>query len=113
MVSTLEEQKSNTEKPTAPGWLQSRWVGVGLVLLIGTLLSLVYLPLLLWLGKTTLRTEQLSTGGLLVLFAIVICMRDALEKLRVEPNLNNHGLGLLLAAFACLWLVGRWQHWTL
>jgi exosortase len=113
VVSTLEEQKPHTEQQTAPGLLRSRWVGIGLVLLIGALLALVYSPLLLWLGKTTLRTEQLSTGGLLVLFAIVICMRDALEKLRVEPNLNNHGLGLLLAAFSCLWLVGRWQHWTL
>jgi len=80
---------------------------VSLILAIGVMLALVYSPLLVWLGRTTVKTEQLNTGGVLVLFAIAICLRDALETLRVKPNLNNYGLSLLFLGFACLWLAGR------
>ncbi len=88
-------------------FLTSRWLAVSLILTIGVLLGLVYAPLLIWLGKTTLSTSQLNTGGLLVLFAIIICLRDTISTLRLEPSLSNQGLGLLLAAFLCLWLAAR------
>src|SRR5947207_5756931 len=87
--------------------LNSRSFAVALILIIGALLVLVYSPLLFWLGKTTLTTSQLNTGGLLVLFAVAICLRDALGILRVQPNINHEGLSLLMLAFFCLWLAGR------
>jgi len=86
-------------------FLNARWLAVSLILTIGVLLGLLYSPLLVWLGKTTLTTSQLNTGGLLVLFAIAICLRDTISTLRITPNLNNQGLSLLLLAFFCLSLV--------
>jgi exosortase len=74
---------------------------------IGVLLALLYAPLLWWLGRMSVQIGQLSTGAVLVLFALVICLRDTLETLRFEPSINNHGLGLLVLGFACLWLAGR------
>ncbi|HEX9595874.1 MAG TPA: exosortase/archaeosortase family protein [Anaerolineales bacterium] len=89
--------------------LRSRWVGIALILTIGALLALVYSSLLVWLGRTALRTSQLHTGGLLVLFAIAICLRDALGRLRIQPNLNTDGLGLLALALSCLWMGAHWK----
>jgi exosortase len=74
---------------------------------IGVLLTLLYAPLLVWLTRASVATSQLSTGAVLVLFAMVICLRDTLETLKLEPSVNNRGIGLLVLGFACLWLAGR------
>lgn len=113
MVPALEKTDSPRQPQPRAGSPRSRWLALGLVLVIGVLLAMIYSPLLLWLGKTTLSTEQLNTGGLLVLFAIAICLRDTIERLRVEPRLSNHGLSLLFLGLACLWLAGRSQRGVL
>src|ERR1051325_3695583 len=87
--------------------LQSRWVALTLILLIGVLLGLCYSPLLYWIGKRSVSAAQLHSGALLVLFAVAICLRDTIQALRVEPNLNNDGLGLLFLGIACSWLAGH------
>lgn len=81
--------------------------------LLGGLIGLLYLPLLYWLGWTTLHTQQLAGGGLLVVIALLICVRDAVGKLRLQPQLNNLGLGLLALGFLYLWLAGRSRFWLL
>lgn len=74
---------------------------------IGVLLTLLYAPLLVWLTRASVAMSQLSTGAVLVLFAVVICLRDTLETLKLEPSVNNRGIVLLALGFACLWLAGR------
>ncbi len=55
-----------------------RPTSVLMVVAVGVLLSLLYLPLLHWLGSTTFHTQQLLNGALLVVIALAICGRDAL-----------------------------------
>jgi exosortase len=74
---------------------------------VGVLLALLYAPLLVWLTRASVETSQLSAGAVLVLFAVVICLRDTLETLQLDPKINNQGLVLLALGFACLWLAGR------
>lgn len=74
---------------------------------IGVLLGLLYWPLLVWLGRASLHVAQLSTGALLVVFAVVVCFQDSLRRLRFEPHLNGSGVALLGLGMACLWLA-RW-----
>lgn len=102
---TTAVENVSTDKPN--NLLGSRWFAASLILLIGVLLGLVYSPLLFWLGRASISSQQLNTGGLLVLFAIVICLRDTLETLRIDPNINSRGLALLLLAFGCLWAAPR------
>lgn len=75
---------------------------------MGMLLALLYAPLLMWLGHVGAHVRQLSAGGLLVLFALLLCVRDARETLRLEPQVTVRGLGLLglalLALGAARWL---------
>lgn len=73
------------------------------------LLVLSFWPLALWLGRSALAQQQLNTGGIMVLISIAVCLRGAWPRLRVRPNLNNLGLAMLPASFACLWLAGRVQ----
>src|ERR1051326_3145084 len=102
-----------TEEPKTNRTTVSRSLAIGMVLLVGVLLGLVYAPLLIWLGATSFKVEQLQTGGVLVLFAIVICMRDTISSLRLEPNLNNQGLALFFLGMACLSFAGKYQRWVL
>ena len=80
-----------------------------MVVAISVLIGLLYVPLLYWLGWTTLHTQQLINGAFLVLMAVVICVRDAVGKLRLQPHLSNLGISLIAASFLCLWLARRFR----
>ncbi|MGA2139373.1 MAG: exosortase/archaeosortase family protein [Verrucomicrobiia bacterium] len=88
-------------------------VGLWMVLVIGVLIGLLYVPLLHWLGSRTLHTQQLLNGALLVVFALGICVRDAVDKLRFTVQIGNLGISLIALALLCLWLAARWRFWTL
>jgi exosortase len=83
--------------------------GLWMVLAIGILIGLLYVPLLHWLGSRTLHTQQLLNGAVLVLFALAICVRDAVDKLRFAVQIGNLGIGLIALALLCLWLAARWR----
>src|SRR5882724_2531398 len=85
---------------------EGRWLGVPLVVSIGILVGLLYLPLLRWLGSVTLHTGQLTNGALLVCFALAICARNAIAQFKLSPRINDWGLGLLCLAVLCLWVAG-------
>ncbi len=80
---------------------------------IGVMLALIYAPLLMWLGYVGAHVQQLSAGGLLVLFAILICVRDVRDGLQFEPRVNPDGLWLLAGAFATLAVARLRPHWSL
>jgi exosortase len=88
-------------------------LGMVLVLAISVLVGLVYVPLLHWLGWETLHTQQLVNGAFLVFFALVICVRDAVDKLRFDPQVSAHGVGLIALAFVCLGVAGKWHSMSL
>src|ERR1017187_1540560 len=87
--------------------------GLWMVLVIGVLIGLLYVPLLHWLGSRTLHTQQLLNGAVLVVFALGICVRDAVDKLRFAVRIGNLGISLIALALLCLWLAARWRFWTL
>lgn len=93
-----------THSPDQP---PARPLGVVQIIAIGVLLGLLYWPLLAWLGSASLHVAQLSTGALLVVFAVVVCFQDSLRRLRFGPHLNGAGVALLGLGMACLWLA-RW-----
>jgi exosortase len=82
-------------------------LGMVLVLAISVLVGLVYVPLLHWLGWETLHTQQLVNGAFLVFFALVICVRDAVDKLRFDPQVSAQGIGLIALAFVSLGVAGK------
>lgn len=84
-----------------------------MVVAVSILIGLLYVPLLYWLGRMTLLTQQLLNGAALVLIALAICVRDAVDELRVAPQISNAGIGLVALALGCLWLGSRWQGWLL
>ena len=84
-----------------------------MVVAVSILIALLYLPLLYWLGRMTLLTQQLLNGAALVLIALAICVRDAVDELRVAPQISNTGIGLVALALGCLWLGSRWPGWLL
>jgi exosortase len=86
---------------------------MALVLAISVLVGLVYVPLLHWLGWETLHTQQLVNGAFLVFFALVICVRDAVDELRFDPQVGAHGIGLIALAFVCLGVASRWHSMSL
>jgi exosortase len=86
-----------------------RPTSVLMVVAISVLIGLLYLPLLHWLGSTTIHTQQLFNGALLVVIALAICVRDAVYDLRPAPQISNQGMGLVALAFGCLWLGTRWH----
>ncbi len=67
-------------------------------------LALTYAPLLIWLGKVSWQVTQLTNGAMLVLFAMLICLRTNLQTLRVAPQVTTHGLALLFVGVLFLWL---------
>jgi len=88
-------------------------VGMILVLAISVLVGLLYVPLLHWLGWETLHTQQLLNGAFLVFFALVICVWDAVDKLRFDPHVSAQGMGLIAFAFLCLGVAGKWHTMSL
>ena len=84
-----------------------------LVLAISVLVGLLYVPLLHWLGWETLHTQQLVNGAFLVFFALVICVWDAVDKLRFDPHVGPRGLGLIALAFLSLGVAGKWHSMSL
>jgi exosortase len=88
-------------------------LGMVLVLAISVVVGMLYLPLLHWLGRETLHTQQLVNGAFLVFFALVICVRDAVDKLRFDPQVSAHGVGLITLAFVCLAVAGKWHSMSL
>ena len=86
---------------------------VAIVIAIGGLIALLYIPLLHWLGWMTLHRQQLANGALLVVIALAICVRDAVGKLRLQPQFGCLGIGLLALGFFYLWLEGRSRVWLL
>ena len=115
-VSSNPPMASTPEKPVVTGdhhGPRAHPANALLVLAIGALIGLLYVPLLHWLGSMTLHTQQLLNGALLVLFALAICVRDAMDKLRLAPQISNQGIGLIALALLCLWLAGRWRVWLL
>jgi exosortase len=108
--------QSAPEKPMATGETgvpPVRPTSVLMVVAISVLIGLLYLPLLHWLGSTTIHTQQLFNGALLVVIALAICVRDAVYDLRPAPQISNQGIGLVALAFGCLWLGTRWHAWLL
>jgi exosortase/archaeosortase family protein len=83
------------------------------VLAISLLVGLVYVPLLHWLGWETLHTQQLVNGAFLVFFALAICVQDAVDTLRFDPQVSPHGIALISFAFLCLAVAGRWHRFSL
>jgi exosortase len=100
-VSEKPIEANGQRQPTLPP------ASMLLVLAISGLIGLLYVPLLQWLGRMTLHTQQLFNGAFLVVFALAICVRDAAEKLRLTPAISNQGVGLIAFALACLWLATR------
>lgn len=86
---------------------------VVIVAVIGVLMALLYVPLMYWLGWMTLHTQQLVNGALLVVIALAICVREAMGKLRLQPQFGALGIGLLALGFFYLWLAGRSRVWLL
>lgn len=79
-------------------WLPWLWV-VGLVLV----LTLLYAPLVLWLGRVSWQVTQLTNGALLVVFALLIGLRTVWHEAQPTPVFSGPGLrwvgaGLILAA---------------
>ncbi len=108
--------QSTPEKPMATGESGAppvRSTSVLMVVAVSVLIGLLYLPLLHWLGSTTIHTQQLFNGALLVVIALAICVRDAVYDLRPAPQISNQGIGLVALALGCLWLGTRWQSWLL
>jgi exosortase len=104
--------QSAPENPTVvseAGASAVRSTSLLMVLAISVLIGLLYLPLLYWLGATTLRTQQLLNGALLVVIALAMCVRDAMYDLRPDPQISNQGIGLVAIALGCLWLAMRWR----
>ena len=86
---------------------------LAIVIAIGLLIAVLYLPLLYWLGRMSLHQQQLANGALLVVIALAICVRDAMGKLRLQPRLDGLGTVLLALAFFYLWLAARSRAWLL
>ncbi|HXI83864.1 MAG TPA: exosortase/archaeosortase family protein [Verrucomicrobiae bacterium] len=99
--------QSAPEKPLVAGKGDAPSVystSMAMVLAVSVLIGLLYLPLLYWLGSTTIHTQQLFNGALLVLIALAICVRDAMYDLQPAPQISNQGIGLVALALGCLWL---------
>ena len=97
----------NESKPTGL-WSSRRPGALGWLLFLGVALLLVYAPLLRAIGLAAVTVSQLSTGGLLVIFAFALCLHDALHDLEVEFRVGNYGLYLLGGGIAAMFGAARW-----
>ena len=112
----MKRMKLTTESPpltTAGQPPRIRFPDVAIVIAIGVLMALLYVPLLSWLGWMTVHRQQLANGALLVVIALAVSVRDALGRLRLQPQVDQLGITLLALAFFYLWLAGRSRVWLL
>ena len=112
----MDCMKLATETPTSTSGnraVRVHFSDVAIVIAIGVLIAMLYVPLLYWVGWMTLHRQQLANGALLVVIALAICVRDAVGKLRLQPRLESLGIGLLALGFLYLWLAGRSRVWLL
>ena len=109
----MSSTSTSRQPPSVVGRGATRWSGVVPVLAVGVLVSLLYLPLLHWLGSVTLHTGQLTNGALLVFLALAICIRSAVTRLTLAPSISEWGVGMLAVAVFCLWLASRLVVWAL
>lgn len=85
----------------------SRTVALVWVIAVGSTLALMYWPLISWLGHKSLQMQQLQNGALLVIFAMILCVRETLQAERPRPHINNQGIVLLILGFACVYLAKK------
>jgi exosortase len=112
----IQRMKLATESPVSANDDRTRRVypsDVAIVIVIGVLIALLYVPLVYWLGWMALHRQQLANGALLVVIALAVCVRDAVGKLRLQPQIDSLGIGLLALGFFYLWLAGRSRVWLL
>lgn len=107
----LVSERPMTANDTPPPRLDP--LGMVSVLAISVLVGLLYVPLLHWLGWETLHTQQLVNGAFLVFFALVICVQDAVDRLRFDPQVSPQGIGLIALAFLSLGVAGKWHSMSL
>jgi len=89
-----------TPTPAPP----SRWPSLAWIIGLALMLTLTYLPLLVWLGKMSWQITQLSTGAVLVIFTMIICLRDSIRTLRFHPTIHTLGIVLVGLGLVFLWL---------
>ena len=112
----IERMKLATERPVSTNddrVPRVHFPDVAIVIVIGVLIALLYVPLVYWLGWMTLHRQQLANGALLVVIALAICVRDAVGKLRLQPQFGSLGVSLLALGLLYLWLAGRSRVWLL
>lgn len=76
-------------------------------------IALLYAPLVRWLGRASVEVSQLSTGGVLVLVTLLICLRDTVRTARPRPEINAHGALLLAWAMIGLGAASFLNRWAL
>ncbi len=96
----MEEEKQSPAARNA-----DKAINLLIVLALGVLLAAIYAPLLYWLSRAAISVEQLHNGGLIVLFALVVSLRQAIRTWRVAPQATPLGLALIGCGIACLFLV--------
>lgn len=74
------------------GWSPWLWVA-GMVCVV----AVVYAPLVLWLGRVSWQVTQLTNGGLLVIFALVMGLQRVWGQVQPLPQLERAGWGWLAA----------------
>lgn len=75
------------------------------------MLTLIYEPFLIWIGRVTAQSSQLAVGGLLVLFTMGVCLLDTLHQQRMVIGVRPLGAGLLLGAAIPLFLAAQAPGW--
>jgi exosortase/archaeosortase family protein len=100
---------SSAERPARPALLSSTLI----VLAASAVIALLYAPLLFWMGRASIQVTQLSTGGILVLVTLILCLRETLHTGRLQPEINIHGAILLAWAMIGLGAAGYLPRWAL
>lgn len=89
------------------------WSSRLIVVAAGAVIALLYAPLLFWMGRASIQVTQLSTGGILVLVTLILCLRETLHTGRLQPKINIHGAMLLAWTMICLGAAGYLPRWAL
>lgn len=102
----MDSQPATQPAPAAKAARSSASLVIWVVLVSGMLLML-YAPMLIWMGERGSRISQLSTGGVLVLFTMAICVKSTLQRVGFHPSLCSEGLILLGLAIGVVVVAGR------